>query len=378
MSTGGGNRKATSQSPQDYKKAARKSAPNDGISVMAARQQLSAKVFGNEDLVACILEHTANDELDECSLVSKAFASARNRERFDQTRTGTIVFKTPIQNVPAETWHRWNQQVFTGNRTRLAAVFTKIENRSNERPRKLPFSLANVRHVVLQRDPSIEGPKPPRERTQGGTTVCSFIKAVIPNMETFDIGSFAKTTLDLSNALNFVGAPLYGSFVRKFRCLAPEDENVSFCIMQPDFLSYLPGRIHASRENANKLLEFHVDRFAVYFGVSVPPIAAYCKERDEYEQEEWFQNNHYNGPADYILLEEYPNLERVTLCRAQYLERYDRTAVYAYYKSLPQEALIKFVRHKPSLRWFCSDLTNENIAILKEERPEVHFCSYSD
>lgn len=342
-------------------------------------QLLSARVFGNEDLVALILEYVATGELDTCAMVSRAFSSARNRERFDQTRTGTIIFKTHIQNVPAETWQRWNQQVFTGNRTRLVAVFIKVEHGPLSF-HDLPFGLTNVRHVVLQRHSSIQVPKPLGGRDRGGATECSFVKAITPNMETFDIGALAKTTLDLNNLLNFPGQPLCGLGIREFRCLAPEDENVSFGMMQPDFLSFVPdegivARIR-SRENANKLQEFHVDRFSVSFGEDVPPIAAYCKERTEYEQEEWFQNNHYDGPDDYILLQEYPNLERVTLGRAQYLDRYDREFVYDHYEPLPQEALIKFVRYTPSLRWLCSDLTAENIAMLKKERPEVHFCHY--
>ena len=36
---------------------------------------------------------------------------------------------------------------------------------------------------------------------------------------------------------------------------------------------------------------------------------------------------------------------------------------------IPQEALIKFVRNVPSLRWFRSNLSKENIAMLKKERP---------
>lgn len=42
---------------------------------------------------------------------------------------------------------------------------------------------------------------------------------------------------------------------------------------------------------------------------------------------------------------------------------------------LPQEVLIKFVRKTPSLRWFRSDLTAANVAMLKEERPEITFVS---
>jgi hypothetical protein len=74
-----------------------------------------------------------------------------------------------------------------------------------------------------------------------------------------------------------------------------------------------------------------------------------------------------------VLLQEYPNLERVILKHADYLEVFNHRSRW---KELPQEALIKFVRHTSKLRWFCSDLTQENIAILKEERPEVEFCNY--
>jgi hypothetical protein len=77
-----------------------------------------------------------------------------------------------------------------------------------------------------------------------------------------------------------------------------------------------------------------------------------------------------------VLLQEYPNLERVTLKHADYLEKH----YYIYngndsWTDLPQEALMQFVRHTPKLRWFCSDLTSDNIAILKEKHPDVEFCN---
>lgn len=43
---------------------------------------------------------------------------------------------------------------------------------------------------------------------------------------------------------------------------------------------------------------------------------------------------------------------------------------------LPQNALIKFIRNAPStLRWFRSDLTHKNIAILRLERPDIEFVN---
>ena len=42
---------------------------------------------------------------------------------------------------------------------------------------------------------------------------------------------------------------------------------------------------------------------------------------------------------------------------------------------LSQEMLIKMVRRHPTLRWLRSDLSEENIAMLQRERPEITFVS---
>lgn len=42
---------------------------------------------------------------------------------------------------------------------------------------------------------------------------------------------------------------------------------------------------------------------------------------------------------------------------------------------VPQEMLIKMVRRHPTLRWLRSDLTSDNIAMLKQERTEITFVS---
>jgi hypothetical protein len=42
---------------------------------------------------------------------------------------------------------------------------------------------------------------------------------------------------------------------------------------------------------------------------------------------------------------------------------------------MSQEMLMDFVRSAPSLQWFRSDLTPENVAMLQRERPGVTFAS---
>jgi hypothetical protein len=42
-------------------------------------------------------------------------------------------------------------------------------------------------------------------------------------------------------------------------------------------------------------------------------------------------------------------------------------------QQLSDRELMEFVRATPSLKWFRSDLSPESVAILQQERPEVHF-----
>jgi hypothetical protein len=115
---------------------------------------------GNMDVVTRILEFVAesSEELNTCATISRVFRLARDNPRLDQTRIGTIIFKTAPTNVPPEVWRRWDQQVFTGNRVRLVAIITQPQEGliCSRPPRKFPFALTNVREVILQRASSVK------------------------------------------------------------------------------------------------------------------------------------------------------------------------------------------------------------------------------
>ena len=69
------------------------------------------------------------------------------------------------------------------------------------------------------------------------------------------------------------------------------------------------------------------------------------------------------------------SLERLSIQRAEW---YSFFHVSRELRSnyVPQNALIKFVRNAPpSLRWFRSDLSKENINILQREHPGVEFLN---
>jgi hypothetical protein len=251
---------------------------------------------------------------------------------------------------------------------RLVAILTQLSRKSNYSD-DLPFALTNVREVILRRDSSIKVPASFNECELGGVNVVGFFKKILPNLDILDIGALAVTTIDLGGPLNLSGNALSELRASVLRCTAEVVyRGCHFSLMQPNPSS-------ANNNNMrNSLREIHIDPFGVYLDVNSPPITAFCKEHIHLEQEEWFHNASVaNNGADWVLLQEYPNLERVALKHAVHLERYD--CLQLYWKKLPQEALIKFARHTPKLRWFCSDLTQDNIAILKEERPEVEFCN---
>jgi hypothetical protein len=321
---------------------------------------------GNADVVTRILEFVAetSEELNACAMISRVFRLTRSDSRFDQTRTGTITLRNKFTNISPEVWQRWDQQVFTGNRVRLVVILTQLQpgtiySRSSP---ELPFALTNVREVILQRDSSVKVPESLDECEHGGVGAVGFFKKIIPNLDILDIGALAVTVSDLGGIidLNRPGIGALRDSASVFRCTAEEVyRGCHFCLVQPSSFPI--------SNNMKSLLEIHIDPFGVYFYEN-SPLVAYCQEYSQLEQEEWFENaSSRHGGADWVLLQEYPNLERVTLKHADY------RSVHVNWKVLPQEALIKFVRHTPKLRWFCSDLTQENIAILKEERPEVEF-----
>lgn len=72
----------------------------------------------------------------------------------------------------------------------------------------------------------------------------------------------------------------------------------------------------------------------------------------------------------WYLWEECPRLERLSFKHATYI-----CSDMAAPEPMTQEMLIKLVRHHPALRWLRSDLLAENVAMLKQERPEITFVT---
>merc|ERR1712232_176348 len=80
-----------------------------------------------------------------------------------------------------------------------------------------------------------------------------------------------------------------------------------------------------------------------------------------------------SGNDDIFIFRHCKSIERLSIRKAELRSVVpDRTIT----GDLPQNALIKFVRNAPpSLRWFRSDLTKENIDMLRKEHPEIEFVN---
>jgi hypothetical protein len=66
-------------------------------------------------------------------------------------------------------------------------------------------------------------------------------------------------------------------------------------------------------------------------------------------------------------------LERVSIRNAKWYHRDDEGN---HLNLLPQDSLIKFVRNfPPSMRWFRSDFTLDNMTMLRLERPEIELLN---
>jgi len=73
------------------------------------------------------------------------------------------------------------------------------------------------------------------------------------------------------------------------------------------------------------------------------------------------------------LIENAQSLVRVSCRRARWYNKNSRFITIGETEE-GQKSLMKFALAAGNLKWFCSDLTDENIKILKKERPDVAFC----
>ena len=95
-------------------------------------------------------------------------------------------------------------------------------------------------------------------------------------------------------------------------------------------------------------------------------------DRDIHNEDEEDARNHTSALWT-SLIENVQSLVRVSCRRARWYNQNSKFTTIGETEE-GQESLMKFVRSAGSLKWFRSDLTDENVAILRKERPDVVFC----
>merc|ERR1711865_1173173 len=157
--------------------------------------------------------------------------------------------------------------------------------------------------------------------------------------------------LDMSN----IGGELFGEDVlRSFSRNCPKLERITWNNIDSDCLVWLDGYDIIDSTNLTEII--------------MDGSTFYCNALDvdnDVDELSDFENN-----SDVFLFCRCKSqvLERVSIrgaiCNDGYGPEDDEI--------VPQNALIKYIRHAPrSLRWFRSDLSQENIEMLRLERPEI-------
>lgn len=291
----------------------------------------------NNDCLVLILSHLGHEDMNSFAMCNRRCREARSHESLDQTRTGTIVWResTTWRSLYKTIVERGWNRVFIGNRTCLRVK--GIERQS------LPCSIISDDLLHQPRLPgvtSLDISCGPRDvQRYGRVPYIMKLSIFLPNCQELDL-SYVRIDVTMVRYLI-----LY--FSRLTRLTWKGSERSLF----------LTGY---SLKHASVLTELYLDCsiFPLYTIMPVRPLEA---QDLEVEQADDMMN--------FYMFMECRSLERLSIKGATWFVRNEETF------PVTQEMIIKMVRHHTTLRWLRSDLMEENIAMLKRERPEVTFVT---
>jgi len=275
-------------------------------------------------------------DLNEVAMVDRRCRDMRNHESLNQTRSGTIVLTrttTTRESLRRAMLERGWNAVFSGNRTHLVVFGLKrveqLQNwhRSHRHPNPLlPLAGVTSLKVEYNRDNVNDAV----ERRAACTNAFVTLIRVLPYIRELDTNYLE---LDKINEL--------GTCPNLTRVTWNGCKGLNIC-------GYDLGGA------ASSLQELYVDDYHVEYG---------GLRRD-------FSSFYTSETTRGYLWVNCTRLERLSMKNATWQCR-----DMAEPEPLYQEMLINMVRCHPTLRWLRSDLTEENVAMLKEERPEITFVT---
>jgi len=296
----------------------------------------SASLNGvNDDCLLLILSHLPTEDLNNVAMCSRRFREARNHESLDQTRMGTIIcsdagvtsVRSLFDNIAS---NRWNE-VFQGNYTSLKIV--GVENLvSFVNPRDF-WRQDCVLHGVTKVDLSCSSRRAARRFLDPMPMLG--LSLVLPNVKDLDF-----------------------SFV--------SGHSSAFCLISRNIprLQRLSWKGCMDSQDLNGLL---LKEFACLTELNLDDSHFYSLEDNV--EELWTEPA--EGQQNIYMFMHCSRLERLSIKGAIWNPE---TGVNDVDQPFSQEMLIKMVRHHPTLRWLRSDLSEANVAILKQERPEITFA----
>ena len=289
----------------------------------------------NSDCLLLILSFLPIEDLNTFAFCSRHYRDARRHASLNQTRTGTVVLSEEtslgsfFNNIQQKEWNR----AFSGDRTRLT-----LEGEWKRKPdlqREYPAAemeqlRACLNHVQL---------------TGVTSLALSYDKKSLLRVEHFKLSW--NIVWALSNILpnlrevDLSGVAISPRVMSLFLTNCPILSQMTYCSSVDGLL--LDGR---DLKDAANLSDLTLDG------------SRFCRVSAASFMSDSASNNY--------LLMHCPRLERLSIKNANTWQNADHPNV-----CLEQDMLMKLVRLHPALGCIRCDLTEENVAILKRERPEV-------
>jgi hypothetical protein len=304
-----------------------------------------------DNCLLTILSLLSVEDMNSFAICSRRCREVRSNPLLDQTRTGTIIC-SEISSIPkiydAIAAGHWNNELYSGNRTHLRIIgLDRVEERYSGMNR------------VERRNISTRIKEVERRARKG-----------------YDVRLYSVTSLDLSCSPDDNHGRIKYASCTGLALILPNLRNLDLSYLR------LQGRVMVNFFEKCP----HLTRvtFSGPIGISLSGDyfwrARYVTELNLLDSTfppcahpsplYWEEELRYAG-RNYYMLMNCKHLERVTIKNTTW----QAVEVEGEAQPLSQGIIIKFVRHTPTLRWLRSDLTEENVAMLQQERPDITFVS---
>ena len=297
----------------------------------------------NDDCLVHILSFLPAEDMDSVAICNQHCREARHNESLDHSRTATIVCSEAKSTTVRSFFAALNaaSNTLTSNYTRLKIVsMEKLEN--SRLGRRRIVTLPNIYCLELSLNPN--------ERT-GSTRIhersLSYLSYALPNL----------SQLTMMNGVSF---DRNGSYLLQVYRSLPKLVRVT----------WNGGLIHPEGSDfGSRVTELLLNGCRCIYPIHAPGLSRLDALNILRVTSLRFSSEPMSG---YFVLMHCNNLERLSIKGATW-SIFCRDQIVS--EPISQEMLMKMVRHLSNLVWLQSDLTEENVDILKRERPEITFVT---